>query len=138
MAFDLGTGASVSFSSGSIGAIRSITMPEIAIEDIESSHLGTTNYKTFLGGDLADPGEASFEIVWDPESDALHTLGTPDVMTVTWPVSVSGQTAASFVADGYFKSDKLPDLNLEELQVGNATFKLNGEDTEPALNAETA
>ena len=137
---DLGTGATFSLSvSAQSSCIRSITMPEMSIEDIESSCLTTTNFKTYLPADLSEPGEIQIEYLFDPTSDTLLARGADEIVTITWPIHTAGNTTnATFVADGYIKSIKLPDFGIDELQVATLTFKLNGADTEPAFTAEAA
>ena len=138
MALDTGEGATFSLSVSNQSAnIRSITMPEFTIDAIETTHLGTTNYKTYVPTDLTEPGEIQIEYLFDPVADTLIARGADEVVTITWPVSVSGGSAATFVADGFVTSVKLPDFAVGELQVATLTFKLNGEDTEPAFTAET-
>lgn len=59
-------GASVEIADGSGGAyvaianLISISFPGGTVSEVETSHLGTTVFKTFLPG-LADPGQLSFE-----------------------------------------------------------------------------
>lgn len=137
---DLGLGAIFSLSvSSQSSAIRSITMPEFVIDSIETSHLGTTNYKTYMPADLTEPGEITIEYLWDATSDAAIARGADEIVTVTWPVHTAGNTQkASFVADGFVTSVKFPDFGVEDLQIATLTFKLNGADTEPLYSAESA
>ena len=136
---DTGNGASVAFSvTTGVGNATQITMNEITVEDVETSHLGTTNYKTFRAADLSDAGEIVVETQWAADASDVPSRGAEEVITVTWPIHTSGNTqAATFVADGYIKSVKLPDFANGELQLATITFKLNGEDTEPAYSVET-
>lgn len=137
---DTGTGATFSLSvSNQSSAIRSITMPEFAVEDIETTHLGTTNFKTYIPSDLTEPGEITIEYLFDATSDAIIARGADEIVTVTWPIHTTGNTTnATFVADGYVRSIKLPDFAVGELQIATLVFKLNGADTEPAFTAESA
>lgn len=136
---DTGTGATISLSTTAVGQVRSLTMPEFSVEDVQTSHLGTTNYHTYVAADLTEPGEITAEILFNATSDSVPARGTAEVATITWPIHTSGNTTnATFVADGYVKSFKIPDFTIGELQVATLVFKLNGEDTEPAFTAESA
>ena len=143
---DTGSGAtlglSVSMGAGTIANVRSLTLPTFMVEDIETSILATTNFKTFVASDLTDAGEIVAEILFDPTqatATALPARSVAEVVTVTWPIHTSGNTTnATFVADGYIKSVDLPNMSVGELQVSTVTIKLNGEDTEPAFSAEAA
>ena len=136
---DTGTGATFSLSvSAQSACIRSITMPEFTIDDIETSCLNTTNYKTYRPADLSEPGEIQIEYLFDADVDTLLARGADEIVTVTWPIHTStNSNNATFIADGYIKSIKLPDLAIDELQVATLTFKLNGADTEPAFTPES-
>lgn len=139
MAADTGNGATVAFSTTTgIGNVTTITMNEVATEDVETSHLGTTNYRTFVAADLADAGEIVIEAQFDATADDVPSTGTAEVITITWPKQSASTsvTAATYVADGYIRNYKLPDFANGELQLATITFRLNGEDTEPAFTQE--
>ena len=135
-----GNGTTVAFGTATIpGCVTSVTLPNMSVEDLETSCLSTTNYKTFKASDLTDPGEVVIEYLFNQDTDALFALGTADIITVTWPIHTSGNTTnATFVADGYIREQQLPTLQNGELQTASITFKLNGEDTEPAFTSEAA
>jgi len=146
MALDTGTGVTIALATGMGGAsvanVRSLTMPQYVVDEIDTTALGTTNYKTTIAADLVDPGEITAEILFDNVLTAaisIPSLGAADVVTVTWPTSVSGNTTpAKLVADVFIKSVKFPDFNVGALQMATVVFRLNGSDTEPAYNAESA
>ena len=119
--------------------ITKITMPEMVIEDLETSCLSTTNYKTYVASDLAEPGEVVVEFIADNTRQQILTLGTADILTVAFGITTAGNTTkALFVADGYVSKFKLADQENGVLQTGSMTFKLNGEDVEPAYTVESA
>lgn len=133
-----GNGATVALSVSTISScITSVTLPNFAVEDLETSCLSTTNYKTFKASDLTDPGEIVVEYLFNQDTDTLLARGVAEVITITWPIHTAGQTTnATFVADGYIREVQLPTLQNGELQTASFTFKLNGEDTEPAFTGE--
>ena len=82
---DVGTGAylRVGTSSGSGGSadswvveINDISHSTIELPVIDTTHLGTTTARSFIPGNLYDPGEATFTIHLDPGQSALPTDGT--------------------------------------------------------------
>lgn len=133
-----GNGATVSLSVSTVSTcITSVELPNFAVEDLETSCLDTTNYKTFQASDLTDPGEITVNFLFNQDSDTLLARGVAEVITITWPIHTSGNTTnATFVADGYIREVQLPTLQNGELQEASFVFKLNGEDTEPAFTAE--
>lgn len=135
-----GNGTTVALSVSTVSTcVTSIELPSFAIEDLETSCLDTTNYKTFQASDLSDPGEITINFLFNPTSDTLLARGVAEVITVTWPIHTTGNTTnATFVADGYIREVNLPTLQNGELQEASLVFKLNGEDTEPAFTQESA
>ena len=135
---DTGQGASLTLAtSGTIGVIRSMTLPEFVIEKIESTGLATTAFKTFIPSDLSDPGELTAEIIFDAENGDVVARGVPETVTVTWPVLTTGQTAANLAGTGFVTAFKLPDMSTGELQIATITIAFDGL-TDPAFTAESA
>jgi len=134
---DTGNGATLTLSStGSVGDIRQMTLPEFVLEKIEDSHLGTTNFKTYIPSDLEDPGEFTAEIIFDSGS-AVPARGTVETATVTFPIANTSNTnAATLAGTGFLTTYKIPDLANGELQVASLTFAFDGQ-TEPAFTAES-
>jgi hypothetical protein len=135
-----GNGATVALSVSTVSTcITSVELPNFAVEDLETSCLNTTNFKTFQASDLTDAGEITVNFLFNQDSDTLLARGVAEVITITWPIHTSGNTTnATFVADGYIREVQLPTLQNGELQEASFVFKLNGEDTEPAFTAEAA
>ena len=135
-----GNGATVALSVSTVSTcITSVELPNFAVEDLETSCLNTTNFKTFQASDLTDAGEITVNFLFNQDTDTLLARGVAEVITITWPIHTSGNTTnATFVADGYIREVQLPTLQNGELQEASFVFKLNGEDTEPAFTAEAA
>jgi hypothetical protein len=136
---DTGQGATLTLATtGSIGVIRSLTLPEITIDTLDDSDLSTTGFKTYIKTDLAEPGTLQAEILWDATTNDLPTLGTAETVTVTFPIHTSGNTTnATFAGTGFISSIKMPDMQMGELQVATLTVQLDGK-TDPAFTAEAA
>lgn len=135
---DTGQGATLTLSStGAVGVIRSMTLPEQTIEKLETSDLSTTDFKTYIKTDLAEPGELTAEILFNADTGSVPTLGTPETGTVTFPIHTSGNaTNATYAGSGFLTSFKLPDMQVGELQVATLTFAFDGL-TDPSFTAET-
>jgi len=137
---DTGQGASVTLATtGSVGAVRSITLPEFVIEALEDHDLSTTGFKTKIPTDLADPGEVTLEILWDNSVNTeVPSIGVAETVTVTWPIVTStNTTAGKLEGTGFISSVKLPDMNTGELQVATITVMFDGK-TDPAFTPEGA
>jgi|SRR6056297_485492 len=136
---DTGHGATLTLATtGAVGAIRSMTLPEIVMEKIETTVLGTTDFMEYMPGDLSDPGELTATILFDAEDDDLPSRGVAETVTVTFPVHTSGNTTnATLAGTGFITSVKMPDMATNELQVMELTIAFDGL-TGPAFTAESA
>ena len=136
---DTGQGATLTLATtGAVGVIRSMTLPEFAIDKIETSDLSTTGFKTYIATDLAAPGELTAEIIFDAEDDDVPSFGVSETVTVTWPIHTTGNTTnATLAGTGFITNFKLPDMQIGELQVATITVAFDGL-TDPAFTAEAA
>ena len=125
MPVDNGTGGSITFgTSGFTANITNISWDGIERVSIPTSHLGTTTAHTFIPGDLYDPGEVSLDIQFDP--DTFPPINSAaETITVTFPLSSGGSTAADWEATGFCTgaSNVVP---LEALMTGTITVKMSG------------
>lgn len=128
MPVDNGTGASITFgTSGFTANLTAINGEGIERASIETTHLGTTTARTFMGGDLFDPGNVSLELQFDPDNKPPFT-GASETITVTFPLSSGGSTAATWAASGFVTGFDYG-APLEELMTGTMTVKLSGDIT---------
>lgn len=130
MAQDTGHGATLALSGTDTvnGNVVSITGHEETIESIEDTHLGTTDYKTYVPGDLKEPGELQFTILFNKANDAL-TLGSTAAsgnLTLTMPLATGESTNATIVGSGFLTRTKFPDHVTDELLQAEYTFKFDG------------
>lgn len=129
---DLGTGATLTFgSSGFSIELTSITWDGIEREIIETSHLGTPpatgneiGSKTFLAGDLSDPGELSFEGHHNP-GEIPPVEGNPELITLTYPLVAGDTTPAAWSAQGQMTSYSAT-VPLEDKMVASGAVKIVG------------
>jgi len=115
---DVGTGTSITFSSGFFAEILSVGHSGISREDIDITHMGTTVAREFMPSDLYEPGELSVELAFDPSTPPPIT-GAAETITVTFP------DASTAAASGYLSSFDYTDP-LEEKMTATATIKFSG------------
>lgn len=136
---DTGAGATlVLTTTGAVGTIRNIKLPEFTIDSLDTSALGTTTYMEKTKTDLADPGEITAEILFDG-TVSVPSLGVHETVTVTFPKIVASNTAATLAATGFIRSYQMPELQVGELQIATITIALDGgynSGTEPTWTKE--
>lgn len=133
-----GQGATVVLSTtGDVGCIRSIELPEWAQEKIDASCLDTTGFKRFIAGDLTDPGQVELTAVFDPSIN-IPTPGVAEDITITFPIGdPANATNATLTGSGFVMSVSQPSLQIDELLELSLTFCFDG-DTGPAYSPEAA
>lgn len=141
MAADTGNGATLVLgTTGTIASVVEMTLPEWTLEKIEDSHLGTTNFKTYIPGDLCEPGEITATVVFDSELSTYPTISSTtgswdaaETVTVTFPISNTSHTTAPKIAGtGFITGFSFPQLANNTLQTATITIALDGK-TEPAF-----
>ena len=75
---------------------------------LETSHLGTTVFKTFMADDLADPGEIEVEGLFDPTKALGSIVAAAETITITYPKTAG--TAANLAGTGFISMLSLPEL----------------------------
>jgi len=132
---DIGTGTTIVFATSAFTAdLLSVDWSGITRESVETSHMGTAAAasgkmanKTFIPGDLTDPGEISIEIHFNPE-DEPPIDAAAEIITITWPLTSLQATAATWAATGFMTDFVITDP-LEDKMTATATIKLSGEVT---------
>ena len=110
---------------GAVGEIQSMTLPEWLLEDIDDSHLGTTGFTTYCPADLTDPGEVTLIIIFDSLVQ-VPANGVIETGTLTFPLAPGQSTAASLAGSGYIRRYQLPGLANNELNVAELNFRYDG------------
>ena len=125
MALQTGNGVTIVFgTSGFTANYTRIGGTEMSRESIETTHLGTTDYKTFVPDDLIDGGEFSCEFYWDPASSSSPPIsGAAETITITY---TSGETLSG---SGFLTSSTGPDAENGSLLSGEFTLKWAGQPT---------
>ena len=125
MALQTGNGVTIVFgTSGFTANYTRIGGTEMSRESIETTHLGTTNYKTFVPDDLIDGGEFSCEFYWDPAMTTFPPIdAVAETITITY---VSGETLSG---SGFLTSSSGPDAENGDLLSGEFSIKCAGHPT---------
>ncbi len=132
---DVGTGTSIVFGTSSFSAeILSLNGSDISRPDVDTTHLGTTGYKTYMPGDLVEGGTLDMEFAFDPDSQP-PIAGAAETITITFPMPSGGSTAATLAFSGYINTWSWSGP-LEERMTGSATVKVDGL-TDPVWTAST-
>ena len=126
-AVDVGTGATIAFATSSIAVnMTSLSLGEHTIPIVDTTHLGSTGFRTMMGGDLKTPGEVTCEFIWDNEAGPAVTA-TAETVTITFPTAVANTTsAATYIGTGIVSTVVYPTLGIDELQTGSLTVTWNG------------
>lgn len=106
-AVNIGTGATITFGTSSFTAqITNISLSGVSREVLDTSNLSTPiagsgkfGSKTFLAGDLVDPGSVTIEGHLNPDT-VVPIEGASETITITFPVSTGAPTAAKWVFPG--------------------------------------
>jgi hypothetical protein len=123
-AVDLGTGTTLTYS-GFTYEITNISVSGITREVIETVHLSTApagageiGSKTYIAGDLSDPGEVSVEGHFNPDD-------TPPIEAVASNLTITFPSGATWVASAQLTSFDVT-VPTEEKMTFSSTFKLVG------------
>jgi hypothetical protein len=122
----LGEGTGASLTLGTTGAsllCTSIQGQGISWASVETTYLGTTNAKTFVRGDLYDPGTISVTFLNDPElMDTLINCAASETVTITYP-NTNATTEAS---TGFITNIDSGNLEVDTISTGSLTLKRTG------------
>lgn len=127
-----GQGATAVLSvTGGVGCIRSIQLPEWTQEKIDASCLDTTGFKSYIPGDLTDPGQVQLVAVFDP-SLSIPPCGVIEDLTVTFPIGdPTNTTEATLVGSGFISSVQNPNMTIDGLLELTITFCYDGDSASP-------
>jgi hypothetical protein len=134
MAMDTGHGASITFGTSALSyAWRKIGAVEQAGESVEDTALSNLYYKTFLPGDVIEPGEFEVEYCWGSKT-ALPAIGVVETITITLPSSNGVLSQADLEGTGFIMSrTAFPELSTNGLQVGKMKIAFDGAGGEPPV-----
>lgn len=128
MAVDIGTGTLVIVptlsTSDSDAQVRDVRFTGPTYDFADSTVQSTATAKTFIRGDVYDPGTVEFDIAFDP-SATFNWTATATTITVKWAGSTTSSdwwTATGFFTGATFNAP----YQGNEVMTGTMTFKLTG------------
>jgi len=135
---DAGTGTVVTFvTSAFTFQLLSLSHSGINRESIDTSHMGTAapaagkfGNRTFIPGDLSDPGEVTMEGHFNP--DTIPPIdAASETIRIEFPLSAGGLTKAKYEFSGFMTSFEYEDP-LEDKMTATFTVKATGNVTRTA------
>ena len=136
MAIDTGLGASAVFTTQALSLkIVSMDIGEETLPTVNTSTLASTNFESYIPGDLSEPGTVTFECQFDNSATQI-ALGTVDTLTVTLPLSAGGATAGTWAGTGFITSYKPQNFVKNELQMHTITWQFDGNGTDPTFTPQ--
>ena len=115
----LGNGTTLTMS-GFTANIVSIDGPDVVRDAIQTSHMGTTDYHTFIPASLVDGGSLDVEIQYDNTSTVPIT-GAATTVTIVW----GGGGGRQWVFSG-FVTGLNPSAAIDEVMTATVTIKVTG------------
>lgn len=123
---DTGNSSTIVFGTSSFAAdYTMIGGVEQSRPSLETSHLGTSNYATFMPGDLVDSGELECEFHYNPNNQPPIT-GAAETITITFPVPSGLSNGATAVFSAFVMNWKSADLENNEIMSATVTLKITG------------
>ena len=129
---DLGNGVSVTFANGTNASeawtteVATITFPGGSREAVDTSHLGTSAFRTYMPNALIDPGEVAITYRYDGSS-ILPTINSTSTYTLTISVpAANGSTSTNTYTASAFVTDSSVDVSNDDLMEASVTLKLTG------------
>ncbi len=123
---------------GSIGCVRSVSLPEFTVEAIDASCLSDAagSFMKKLSGGLIDGGEVQVTAV--STGSPIDPDGSQDTITIVVPAAVAGSsngthTGYTLSGTGFVSSSSGGSLEINGLMENSFTFVFDGE-TGPTIS----
>lgn len=127
---DGGYGVSIAFGTSSFTAdiIETPEFEEFTRTAIETTDHNVTNgYRTFIPGDLLDPGGFNWQINFDPDTQPPISAAA-ETITITFPVPSGSSNGATFACTGFLTSWR-PIMPIDDRMTASINVKFSGEPT---------
>ncbi len=117
----LGTGTTITFATSAFSAeILSVDGPSQSRESVQSSHMGTEDYHTFMPADLVDGGEVTIEIAHEATTSPPIDQDA-EIITIDW-----GGVGNTDIFSG-FVTAYTPNAAIDERMTASMTVKVADE-----------
>ena len=124
MAIDTGLGASAVFTTQGLSLnIVSMDIGEETLPTVNTSTLASTNFESYIPGDLSEPGTVTFECQFDNSATQIA-------------LSAGGATAGTWAGTGFITSYKPQNFVKNELQMHTITWQFDGNGTDPTFTPQ--
>lgn len=122
-----GHGATITFGTSSFtGSITAIGGFTTTREALDTSHLGTSTYRTFTPGDLIDAGEFEVTLLYDADEQPPIS-GAAETVTITLPDSNPASGGGATIAGSAFVTQfTTPEIATDQLLTASFTVKWAG------------
>jgi hypothetical protein len=125
---DTGHGGSITLATSAltykwrkIGAIKQ------SREKVEDTDLSNVTYKSYLPGDVVEPGEFEVEFAFNPAAALPNPKAVAETVTITGPVPPGGATAADLEGTGFIMEiTASPEFTTNGLQIGTMKIAFDG------------
>ncbi|MEM9019939.1 MAG: hypothetical protein AAGC44_05190 [Planctomycetota bacterium] len=136
MSIGTGHGTTIAFgTSGFTALFRAMDFGDMDRGEHDSSHLETVDFRTFIPGDLTNPGELDCTMLYDPDTSTLPPLNAdPETITLTYKTPSGKSTGPTFACSGFIKGFRPGQINSDGMQEAKAKIKWSGT---PTLTAGT-
>lgn len=122
---DVGNGCTIAIA-GFTANVESIQMPFGTREAIDTSHLGTTGFRTFMPQDLVDPGEIQATFQYDGASGVPPITATAATVTITVPAPPGSTATNTYAAAGFLVDGGTVEMINDDLMRHTVTLQLTG------------
>jgi len=123
---DVGTDTRIAFAtSGFTADLLSLGGADITREVVETTHMETATWRTYMPGDLTDPGSSDMEIAFDPD-DQPPITGAVETITITFPVPAGMTNGATRACSGFVSNWSWGPLTIDERMTASITIKWTG------------
>lgn len=116
--------------------VKRIEFPEESVEKLDSSHLGTTTYRSYIPADLSDPPSLTVSCIFDTSVDLPSAGADMGTVTVTYPLRTGEVGAATYAGTGYLGAITRPTVANGEIMEVSLRVDFDGE-TGPAFTKST-
>ncbi len=123
-----GTGSSIAFGTNTTNNenLISLNLPEQVREALETTHLGTTDAKTYKPAKLKDVGDIQAVFDYDISKDPM-ILDDEETVTITLPLLTGQASAATIAFTGFVIAEGGQEFVNGTLMRLNRTFKVDGD-----------
>jgi hypothetical protein len=129
---EIGTGTTLTLGGTTFEALQltDVQWGGITRESLQTSHMGTVKANdfgghTFMPGDLADCGEITCTFHFDPDETPPINVAA-NTIQITWPLTVTDQSAANWAASDCFMTSFEINDPLEDVMTATGTWKIQG------------